>query len=407
MVATQVAICLVFLICAGLLARASARALAVDFGFDYQKIVSLEVVFPASATPSQIAGTRTQLVAELAALPDIQSIAVASRLPLVHGGMHEFAVDPRGGSVEEPGTPDAWYTLVTPSYFDTLGIPIVRGRNFTIQEGRASKTYDGSPVIVSESTARRFWPGEDPIGRRLAFGSRRGSRDTDQDAHSVSSIVIGVARDVRGWRLEMVDPTCIYLPVTNAFGGTAGGSDGRPEGAIVIRARGSEERAVAAVRRLLHDSHRELQATIGDSRTALTTQNVFVGSRLGALGASVVGLLGLMMTSVGIYGTVGFAVVQRTQEIGIRLALGATRRDVLGMVLIQTMRPVAAGVAAGFVGAAVASRLMRSILFGLSPLDPVAFLGVAALLATVSLAAGYLPARRAVRVDPMIALRYE
>jgi predicted permease len=323
MVATQVAICLVLLISAGLLARASALALAVDLGFDYRNVISLDVVFPAPATPAQIGSARRQLVAELAALPEAQSVAVASRLPLVHGGMHEFAVNPSGGSVQELGTTDAWYTLVTPSYFDTLGIPIVRGRNFTIQEGRMGTNYDGSPVIVSESTARRFWPGEDPIGKRMAFGSRVGSRDTDQDAHSVASIVIGVARDVRGWRLEVWDPTCVYLRVTNAFGGTANGSNGRPEGTIAMRARGSQERAVATVRRLLHDSHREMQAMIGDSRSAFSTQNVFVASRLGALGTSIIGLLGLMMTSVGIYGTVGFAVVQRTQEIGVRIALGA------------------------------------------------------------------------------------
>lgn len=407
MVSTQVAICLVLLISAGLLARASARALAVDLGFDYRNVISLEVVFPASGTPAQIGSVRRQLVAELAALPEVQSVAVASRLPLVHGGMHKFAVNPGGGSVQEQGTGDAWYTLVTPSYFETLGIPIVRGRNFTMQEARVGTDYDGSPVIVSEATARRFWPGEDPIGKRMAFGSRAVRKGADQDAHSVASIVVGVARDVRAWRLEVWDPTCIYLPVTNAFGGTANGSDGRPEGTIALRARGSQERTVGAVRRLLQDSHRELQATIGDSRSAFTTQNVFLGSRLGALAASIIGLLGLMMTSVGIYGTVGFAVVQRTQEIGVRMALGATRRNVLSMVLTETMRPVAAGLAVGLAGAAVASRLMHSILFGLPTLDPVSFLVVSGFLAVVAIAAGYMPARRAMRVDPMTALRYE
>jgi predicted permease len=410
MVGAQVGVCLVLLIAAGLLARASGRALTVDLGFDYHGIVSLEVVFPPSATAARIAATRMQLAQELERLPEIRSVAVASRLPLVHGGMREFAVAVDGGPVDAPGTPDAWYTLVTPSYFDTLGIAIVRGRNFTAQEARDGAAYDGSPVILSESTAHRFWPGQDAIGKRLAFGPRHGGQrlsDGEPDAHSVSSIVIGVARDVRSWRLERVDPTCIYLPVTTAFGGTASGSNGRPMGVIAMRARGDEGRAVAAVRRALDESHRDLQVSIGDSRTAFTTQNAFVGARLGAAGAAIIGILGLMMTSVGIYGTVGFVVTQRTQEIGVRMALGAARADVLRLMLAETMRPVAVGLAIGFAVAAAASRLMHSILFGLSTLDPAAFLGVSGFLAAVALLAGYVPARRATWVDPMVALRYQ
>ena len=164
-------------------------------------------------------------------MPEIQSVAVASRLPLVHGGMREFAVAVNGGSFDETGTPDFWYTLVTPGYFDTLRIPMVRGRNFTPAEARNGVNYDGAPVIISETTARRFWPGEDPIGKRLAFGPRRSSGppiDGSEDAYSGGSTVIGVARDVIGWRLDRVDPTSLYLPVTTAYGGTASGRNGRP-----------------------------------------------------------------------------------------------------------------------------------------------------------------------------------
>ncbi|HWC95753.1 MAG TPA: ABC transporter permease [Candidatus Sulfopaludibacter sp.] len=409
-VGAQVAVCLLLLICAGMLARASARALRLDLGFDYRNVISLEVVFPPGSSAAKIAATRTQLAEELERLPEVRSVAVASRLPLVHGGMREFAVSLRGGSPDDAGTPNAWYTLVTPGYFNTLGVPLVRGRYFTSQDARDGVNYEGSAVIVSEATARLFWPGEDALGKSLAFGARKDSgrlSDGSEDAHSASSVVVGVVKDVRSWRLERVDPTDIYLPVTSAFGGTASGTNGRPMGVIAVRARSSEGNTVTAVRRLLQSGHPELQIAIGDMRTALTTQNGFVGSRLGAIGASIIGILGLLMASVGIYGTVAFAVTQRTQEIGVRMALGASRRDVLGLVLIETMRPVAVGLVVGFGLAAAVSIVMHSFLLGLNRLDPVAFLGVPAILAGVALVAGYAPARRAMRVDPMIALRYE
>src|SRR5215472_15198236 len=268
MVGTQVTVCLVLLIAAGLLARASARALSVDLGFDYRNIVSLEIVFPAGSSAARIAGTRVQLADELARLSEVQSVAVTSRLPLVHGQMRSFAVSVNGGSVNAPGTPDSWYTLVTPGYFDTMGIAIIRGRNFMAWEAGDSVHYDGIPVIVSEATARKFWPGEDPIGKLVAFGARRNRgrlSNGNEDAHSTGSFVVGVTKDVRSWRLERIDETAIYVPVTAAFGGTANGHNGRPDGVIAVRARGSEAMATAAVERLMRQSHGELQTTIGDA----------------------------------------------------------------------------------------------------------------------------------------------
>jgi ABC-type antimicrobial peptide transport system permease subunit len=174
-----------------------------------------------------------------------------------------------------------------------------------------------------------------------------------------------------------------------------------------MRVRNDEARAVTAVEREVQAVYGDLQATVGDSRTAFTNQTWFVVSRLGAIAASGIGILGLLMASAGIYGTVGFAVAQRTHEIGIRMALGALRSDVTGLVLRETMRPVAIGLAAGFLLSAAAARLMSRFLFGLSPFDPAAFLGASAFLTAAALAAGWAPARRAAKVDPVVALRNE
>jgi putative ABC transport system permease protein len=223
----------------------------------------------------------------------------------------------------------------------------------------------------------------------------------------IAAYVVGVAKDVRSVRLERMDFTCLYFPVTRAFGGNPTGSNGRAAGVIAMRARSDEGRAVAAVQRVMQSAHPGLQAIVGDSRTAFTDQTWYVASRMGAIAATIVGVLGLLMAAVGIHGTVAFAVTQRTREVGVRMALGASRTDVLRLVLFETMRPVAIGLAVGFVVTAGLSQAMHSLLFGLGRLDPPAFLGASAFLAMVAFGAGYLPARKATRADPMVALRYE
>jgi predicted permease len=397
MVGAQVAVCLVLLIAAGLLARTSQRALQVDLGFDYRPIIFLDVAVPRGIAPAKAAATRSDLARELTSLPEIQSAAVASRLPLA-GGIRSIAVSLHGESLTEQGARNSLFDLVTPSYFETMGIPIVRGRGFTPQESRENHNFEGSPVIVSEAGAHRFWPGEDPLGKRIAFGPGRQSwRFAGEEyPHSAASVVVGVAKDIRSADLLNVDQACLYFPIGPAWNGK-----------IVLRARGDENRAVAAVERSFAANHRDLEAWVQGSRSSFSNQSAFVGARIGAIGSAIIGVLGLLMAAVGIYGAVGFAVTQRRQEIGIRMALGARRSSVLGLVLTQTMRPVFVGLAIGFLASAVASRLMHSFLFGLSALDPAAFLGASGFLAVIALLAGYLPARRATRIDPMIALRYE
>jgi macrolide transport system ATP-binding/permease protein len=397
LVGTQVAVSLVLLIAAGLMARGSLRAFTIDLGFDYRNVVSFYVGLAKGKQyePAKMAEVGRRLMERIEGLPGVTSVAVASRVPLA-GGNRSMPFNLDGRSVTDDNAPEAYYTLVTPAYFDTLGIPIVRGRNFTPQELRDHTNFDGAPVIVSEATAHKFWPGQEPIGKRIAFDSSRGGLPFPGEVHprSASSVVIGVAKDVRSLHVEEIDETCVYLPA-------------RWGGIPILRTRGDPKPAIAALRRELPLVDGNLEALVEDYRTAFTNQAAFVLSRVGAIGSTILGILGLLMAAVGIYGMVGFAVSQRTHEVGIRMALGAHANDVLELVLRETMRPVTIGIAAGLVAAAGLSRVLVSLLFGLSTFDPITFAGVSTFLLAVALVAGYIPARRATKVDPMEALRYE
>ncbi len=397
LVAMQVAISLVLLIGAGLLARGSQRAFGTDLGFDYRKLLMAEIRTPnANYDEAKVTSIRRRLVERVGALPGVTSVSVASRAPL-SGGDRSVMISLSDQPAYKNG-PEATYNLVTTDFFETIGIPIVRGRNFTQQEVRDGNDFDGAPAIVSEATARKFWPGQDPIGKRISFENAEGgiAFAGEFHPHSRSTVIIGVVKDIRSVSLEKFDETCLYLPVSRTFGGT-----------LVVRAEGDPKVVIAALRGDLQNVDSSLEALVFDFRAAFTNQPAFVLSRVGAMGSAVIGVLGLLLASVGIFGMVAFAVSQRTHEIGIRMALGADRGEVLGLVLRESMRPVLIGIGFGWVAAIGLSRVLVAFLFGLSALDPVVYLGVSIFLAAVSALAGYVPARRVTKVDPMVALRYE
>ena len=328
----------------------------------------------------------------------MQSVAQASRGPI--GNMRWVDLSPANKdnvSSEGPNEPfGTGYSYVTPNYFATLGIPIVRGRVFTADEAEGQAPV----VVISEATARRFWPNENPIGKRLRIGSEKPgmSFPGEVDPFISSSEVIGVAGDVRSMDLTKVDQSYIYLPLSQSRQWTSVLLARTGSGpALVLPTMGQEVRRVDANLPVL-----------GAPLTAmLSTDPHFVISRAGGLLASIIGALGLLLACMGVYGMVSYSVAQRTREIGVRMALGAQRAQVLRLVMIEGFRPILLGMVIGIVASAGVSRVFAATLFGISPVDGVSFMAVSLLLGAIALLATYLPARKAMRVDPMVALRYE
>jgi ABC-type antimicrobial peptide transport system permease subunit len=271
---------------------------------------------------------------------------------------------------------------VSPEYFGLVGIPIVRGRTFTATElEKGART-----VIVTEATARRYWPGRDPLGQVFDMGSNQPK----------SLEVVGVARDAQLSSVGEIDSSYMYLPAGQA-------AERRFE--VLVRSRTDFATTAASIGTLA----RELDggAVVRVNRLEANLDYWRSGSRAIATLAGALSLLALVLASVGIYGVVSYAVNRRLREVGIRMTLGASALDVLGMILRQTLRPVAIGVLLGIGVAAISARVLQNVLFGVSPWDPIAFIASPLFLLGVAALTGLVPARTASNLDPATTLRYE
>src|SRR5262245_37950951 len=380
LVIAQVSLSLVLLVGAGMLLRGLIRAGDLNPGFDASKALVVEPrVDLSDYDQTRARAFHRDLASRLEALPGVKAVTWARSIPL--SGMRRDRIALPGG-VTQPGSGPllAFHNSVAPNYFAAFGIPIVRGRGFTEEEARAGAEV----IVVDETTAQRLWPNQEPLGQLLQTRPNAGFAQ-----------VIGVARNAR---IQFGDsiPLFFYRPLSQLE--TASLMVHTSLGALGMKALAqAEARALDPV--LLIETY-----TVAEAANSFWQVRAV---RDASLLASVLGLLTLLLASIGIYGVLAYTVNHRTREIGVRMALGASYRNVLRLILGQGLRLVGIGGAIGLAGGAALSRLLSSMLFGLSPFDPVAYVSVSLILAIVALVAIYLPARRAARVDPMVALRHE
>lgn len=395
LVAVQIAVSLALMISGGMLIRSAIHALDMSTGYDASHVIDLNLQFTDESkyNADYKAALVRDLRARLAALPGVAAVTSA-RAPDDNGGRKAAVSLNR----EKPSTrnmrAELYYTWVQPNYFQTLGTPLLFGRDFPSQTGQPDRI-----VIVSESAAKRLWPGENPIGRTLRLG-------TDEQFHNKGELlpdgpiwrVIGVARDTRGVTLDGSDSEQVYLPLP---------SDRLQDYPILVRTFSNPTLVMRAMDPLISAVDPSLAASVSTLQEMLHQTDAFLADTMSAAIASIISLFGLLLASMGIYSTVSYIVVLRTREVGIRMALGAQKRDVLALMMRESSRPVIAGLLAGMVLAVGASHVLRGVLYGLDLIDPISFAGASLLFLAIALAATLPPSRRAMRVDPMVALRYE
>jgi len=389
LVISQVALALTLLVGAGLLLRSLVNLLGVESGYSADHVLALQVyAWARYSTGAQRITLFQNAVHNLAAVPGVEAAGAASSLPLLLGGPDEsfhFAIE--GRPLRPDQQPTAIQTVVTPGYFSALGVPLLRGRLFNDFD-----TADSPPVVlINQTMARRYWPGEDPIGRHIIV------QIFTSQGPPVSCEIVGIVGDTRQWGPEDRPGAEFFQPHTQVPTGSM---------AFVVRTAGNPNQQVKDVKRAIWAADPKM--TFYEVQTLSGLQDGFLANRrlsLGLLGGFA--FLALVLASIGIYGVISYSTAQRTQEIGIRLALGAQRVNVLNMILAGGMRMVFAGVFVGCLLSLLLTRAFAKLLYGVGAADPWTFAGVSALLLLVAFAACYLPARRATRVDPLAALRYE
>ncbi|HMG76362.1 MAG TPA: ABC transporter permease [Pyrinomonadaceae bacterium] len=383
-VIVQVALSLLLLVSAGLLIRSFDKLLRVDVGFKPERLLSLEYRLPRAKYKEPVAlwNFHRQVMDRIQEVPGVQSVALVRGLPFSGNGATTAIILPDREPPAKGQEPEVGFNTATPNYFGTMGIPFIKGRLF----GSEDQLNTPFVAIINQTMAQRFWPNQDPLGKQVKFV---------QDGSTAT--VVGVVGDAKHYWLEEAPRPQMYGAYAQQPGYFA---------TVVIRTTVEPLSLSEPVRQALWKV--DADQPMWKIRTVEFLVNRSVADRkflLALMGTFA--LLALVLTMIGLYGVISYLVNQRTQEIGIRMALGAQTHDILRMVLKQGMILVLTGVALGLAAAWLSTSLMSRLLFRISPTDPLTFVSIAGLLIAVALLACYLPARRATKVDPLVALRYE
>jgi len=403
LVVFEIALSLVLLIGAGLMTRSFVRLLRIDRGFQTNHLLTAELDFSVSGfttwvepTPTRPQVTLAQIVERIRNDPGIEAVAAVSKLPRDMGSaLTQTVVFENRPLLASGGYPTANFQGITPDYFRTMGIPLLQGRSFTDQD-----VYEAPwVVIINKTMANRFFPNENPIGKRLALGGRKnpGQPDTDSSGRPPWMEIVGVVADTKNLGLNAETVPDVYVPYWQWP---------MQSPALVVRTAAEPAIIAAAIRSGVKAVNKNLPPPIIQSMDDILCDTV-AQPRYQTMLLSLFGITALILAAVGIYGVTSYAVTQRTHEIGIRMALGAERSDVLRLVVGQGFKLALIGVGIGILGALALTRFLSSLLYGVKPTDPLTFIIVSLLLIAVALLACYVPARRATKIDPMGALRYE
>ena len=378
----EIATCVVLLVGATLCVRSLVNASSIDPGFDTQRVAVL-TLDPGSLGYSevQVRGFYEQLSRHIGALPGVSSTSFVNHLPLGSAREQSSAIEGNRSAAGQNGV-SVDVLRVAPGYFETMGIPLLRGRDFIPKESESSNRALAGAAIINDAMAAKLWPNQDPVGRRIRLGE-----DTSLE-------IIGLVKTGKYRTLGEEPIPLVYLPRLPS------------RRTLVVRTSGDPTALLDTIRREIQTVDPNIAATDLETMQQYMTLPLFPARTTGLLlGAS--GILALVLTCIGLFGVISYIVSQRTHEIGVRMALGARRVDVLKLVFGHGFAVTSIGLAVGLAAAFGVSRFLSSLLYGIRPNDPVTLLGVSLGLALVAFLACYLPARRAMRVDPMVALRYE
>ena len=381
LVVAQISLSLLLLICSGLLIRSFLKAQELNPGFNGHNVLIMSYdTFTVGYTGSTGVEFNRQLIEGLRTTPGVESVAVTNRVPLGFG--ESTSLKPEGyvpRANESMETEDA---VVSPNYFRTMEIPLVKGRDFTSEDTIKSQRV----VIVSQAFVNRYWPNQEAIGKKLF-----------SDLPKEWLTVVGVARDIKVNGLSENPTPFVYIPLYQFYDSDL---------TVAVRTSGDPLAYRKGIDEKIHWLNSELN--VSDVTTLeFRDQIASIGQRIAGTFVGIFGLLALVLATVGIYGVTAYTTRQRTHEIGIRMAFGATQQDVLRLVLGHAMKLTALGVGLGLALAFVLTRFLSSLLLGVTSTDALTFVSVAILLCAVTIFACFFPARRAMRIDPMVALRYE